>query len=142
MRDMLEIGRFLFVYGIFYHEGGGFNFEAQYLVFPGKKAGEFLFEKQDWWVKQIQALGEFYLKAQFGGEEIDYDNYRTTITLTGEKPTDHYRQETDTISRLVYGFASARRRTPSPGSSTASPRRTCSPVTRDFSRRPRRGRST
>lgn len=107
MRDMLESGRFLFVYGIFYYEGGGFNFEAQYLVFPGKKGGEYLFEKQDWWVKQIQALGEFYLKAQFGEDEIDYDNYRTTITLTGEKPMDRYRQETDTISRLVYGFASA-----------------------------------
>jgi hypothetical protein len=38
--------------------------------------------------------------------EIDYRNYRTTITLTGEKPKDNYRQETDTISRLVYGFAS------------------------------------
>ena len=30
-----------------------------------------------------------------------------TITLTGEKAQDRYRQETDTISRLVYGFASA-----------------------------------
>ena len=46
-------------------------------------------------------------KAQFRGQEIDYDNYRTTIKLTGEKATDNYRQETDTISRLVYGFASA-----------------------------------
>ena len=38
---------------------------------------------------------------------VDYNNYRTTITLTGEKEADNYRQETDTISRLVYGFASA-----------------------------------
>ena len=38
---------------------------------------------------------------------MNFDNYRTTITLTGEKAQDHYRQETDTISRLVYGFASA-----------------------------------
>ncbi len=38
---------------------------------------------------------------------IDYKNYRTTIQLTGEKEADNYRQETDTISRLVYGFASA-----------------------------------
>ena len=66
-----------------------------------------MFEKQDWWVRQIESLGDFYLHAQFGDEPVDYDNYRTTITLTGEKAQDRYRQETDTISRLVYGFASA-----------------------------------
>jgi mannose/cellobiose epimerase-like protein (N-acyl-D-glucosamine 2-epimerase family) len=107
MRDMLTPGRYLFVYGIFYPEGGGFNYEAQYLIFLGRKANEFSFERQDWWVKQIKELGDFYLHAQFGDDEINYDNYRTTITLSGEKEADHYRQETDTISRLVYGFASA-----------------------------------
>ncbi|MBU0621448.1 MAG: AGE family epimerase/isomerase [Gammaproteobacteria bacterium] len=107
MRSMLVPGRFLFVYGTFYHEGGGFNFVAQYLVFPGHKPDEYDFEKRDWWVRQIRALGDFYLRAQFGETEVNYDNYRTTIKVTGEKDKDHYRQETDTISRLVYGFASA-----------------------------------
>ncbi len=107
MRSMLSPGRFLFVYGAFYNEGGGFNFVAQYLVFPGARPDEYHFEKRDWWVRQIRALGEFYLLAQFGGDEINYDNYRTTIKVTGEKPKDQYRQETDTISRLVYGFATA-----------------------------------
>src|SRR5690606_19001063 len=45
-------------------------------------------------------------KAQFGEGPIDYRNYRTQIALTGERTGD-YRQECDTISRLVYGFASA-----------------------------------
>ena len=107
MRSMLSPGRFLHVYGTFYNEGGGFNFVAQYLVFPGARPDEFGFEKQDWWVRQVRALGEFYLRAQFGGEEISYDNYRTIIKVTGEKAKDNYRQETDTISRLVYGFATA-----------------------------------
>lgn len=107
MRSMLVPGRFLFVYGTFYHEGGGFNFVAQYLVFPGGRPDEYVFEKRDWWVRQIRALGDFYLHAQFGEDEINYDNYRTTIKVTGEKDKDHYRQETDTISRLVYGFATA-----------------------------------
>ncbi len=107
MRDMIEKGRHIFVYGIFYPESSGYAIEAQYLVFSGGKTNEFLFEKQDWWVRQIQALGEFWLKAQFGGQEIDYTNYRTTVTLDGIKPKDNYRQETDTISRLVYGFATA-----------------------------------
>jgi mannose/cellobiose epimerase-like protein (N-acyl-D-glucosamine 2-epimerase family) len=107
MRSMLSPGRFLFVYGTFYNENGGFNFVAQYLVFLAPKPDEYAFEKQDWWVRQIRALAEFYLLAQFGGNEINYDDYRTTIKVTGAKAKDNYRQETDTISRLVYGFASA-----------------------------------
>ena len=107
MRDMLTVDRFIYTYGIFYPEKGDFVFEAQFLIFVGAKQGEFRFEQQDWWVKQVESIGDFYLKAQFGKEEVDYRNYRTTITLTGEKPSDNYRQETDTISRLVYGFASA-----------------------------------
>ena len=107
MRDMLTPGRYLFVYAIFYPEKDGYEVEAQYLVFPSARPEAFDFEHQDWWIDQIRSLGEFYLKAQFGDQEIDYKNYRTTITLTGEKAMDHFRQETDTISRLVYGFATA-----------------------------------
>ncbi|MCW5205397.1 AGE family epimerase/isomerase [Desulfobulbus sp. F5] len=107
MRDMLEAGRHIFVYGIFYPETNGYAIEAQYLVFSGARLDEYLFEKQDWWVKQIHAIADFYLKAQFGDGPVDYKNYRTIITLDGKKQQDNYKQETDTISRLVYGFASA-----------------------------------
>jgi mannose/cellobiose epimerase-like protein (N-acyl-D-glucosamine 2-epimerase family) len=107
MRDMLVLDRFVFTYGIFYPDGGEHNLEAQYLVFLGRRPGEYSFERQDWWAKQIQELGNFYIRAQFGDQPIDYANYRTTIKLSGEKPRDNYRQETDTISRLVYGMASA-----------------------------------
>ncbi len=107
IREMLRPGRHLFVYGIFYAESGGNTFEAEYITFTGRSADEFVFERADWWVRQIDQLGEFYLAAEFQGREVDYRDYRTTITLTGEKPKDNYRQETDTISRLVYGFASS-----------------------------------
>ncbi len=107
MRDMLVPGRFVYTYGTFYPEQAGPVLEAQYLIFVGRKPNEYLFERPDWWVKQIVSLGDFYLKAQFQGQPVNYDNYRTTIRLTGEKAADNYRQETDTISRLVYGFASA-----------------------------------
>ncbi len=105
MRAMLQPGRTLFVYGVFYPEGGGYTFEAEFIVFVGRTPDEYAFERQDWWIRQVKELGDFFLAAQFQGREIDYADYRTTITLTGEKPKDHYRQETDTISRLVYGFA-------------------------------------
>jgi mannose/cellobiose epimerase-like protein (N-acyl-D-glucosamine 2-epimerase family) len=107
MRAMLRTDCYLFVYGVYYPEGGGHTFEAEFIVFAGRKKGEYLFEERDWWIRQIEQIGDFYLAAQFQGEDIDYRDYRTTITLTGDKPKDHYRQETDTISRLVYGFATA-----------------------------------
>jgi hypothetical protein len=107
LRDMLTPGRYLFTYGVYYPEGGSFTIEAQFVLFLGRKVDEYGFERQDWWVKQVESLGNFYLKAQFGAGPVDYKNYRTTITLNGEKEVDNYRQETDTISRLVYGFASA-----------------------------------
>jgi mannose/cellobiose epimerase-like protein (N-acyl-D-glucosamine 2-epimerase family) len=107
LRKMLVRDAYLFVYGIFYPQGDGHVFEAQFLVYVGRNPSEYVFERADWWIKQIGALAGFYLRAQFGDDGIDYRHYRTTITLTGEKAKDNYRQETDTISRLVYGFATA-----------------------------------
>jgi mannose/cellobiose epimerase-like protein (N-acyl-D-glucosamine 2-epimerase family) len=107
MRELLVPGRYLFVYGIYYPEQGGFTCEAQFMVCPGRREDNYVFERQDWWIKQVAAIADFYLKAQFQGQPVDYKDYRTTIRLTGEKEVDNYRQETDTISRLVYGFASA-----------------------------------
>ena len=107
MRSMLTPGRFLYVYGIFYPEGGGFSFESQFLTFVGRKEVEWAFEKQDWWIQQIESIAKFFLRAQFGEDKpIDYNNYRTNIKLSGDKPKDNYRQETDTISRMIYGMAS------------------------------------
>ena len=40
------------------------------------------------------------------GEEINYRNYRTMLHLAGAKKGD-YLQETDTISRMIYGLSTA-----------------------------------
>jgi mannose/cellobiose epimerase-like protein (N-acyl-D-glucosamine 2-epimerase family) len=107
LHDMLEPGRFLFAHGIFYPERGDHVFEAKHLVFVGSAVDEFAFERPDWWIEQVRELANFYLEAEFGGEEgMDYRGYRTELTLEGRK-TSATRQETDTISRLVYGFATA-----------------------------------
>jgi mannose/cellobiose epimerase-like protein (N-acyl-D-glucosamine 2-epimerase family) len=105
MRAMLTPGRQLFVYGVFYPDSP--KFEAKQIVFVGRSEDSCCFEKQNWWIDQVKSLGDFYLKAQFGDEVIDYRNYRTNLSLSGIKSTTNYRQETDTISRLVYGFATA-----------------------------------
>ncbi len=105
MKSMLTTGRYVFAYGVFYPDSD--VFDAKQLVFAGIKKNEYVFEKQDWWIKQVNALGKFYIKAQFGEGEYDYRNYRTTLNLSGQQSTINFRQETDTISRLVYGFATA-----------------------------------
>jgi anti-anti-sigma factor len=106
MRSMLTPERYLFVYGLFYPDTDRVQFEAKQIVFVGRSESEYSFEKPDWWTKQIQQLADFYLKSQFGDGEIDYSNYRTNISLVGAKDGST-RQETDTISRLVYGFGVA-----------------------------------
>ncbi|MEU4217625.1 AGE family epimerase/isomerase [Actinoplanes sp. NPDC026623] len=104
--QMLTEGRHLFVYGTFYPEGDGYTFEAKRIVFNGRAAGEFSFENRTWWTNQLDSLAGFYRKAQFGTGTIDFREYRTNIRLGGEKSDSHV-QETDTISRMVYGMASA-----------------------------------
>lgn len=104
--DMLVPGRHVIVYGVFYPEGGGHTYEAKRLVFLGRQVGEYNFNKAGWWTSQIDSLARFYRRAQFGDGVIDYRDYRTMIRLGGGK-TDSHVQETDTISRMVYGMASA-----------------------------------
>jgi len=104
--SMLTEGRVLFVYGIFYPDAGEeYAFEAKCIDFVGKDIKNFRFEEPAWWIEQAEQIADFFIQAQFGGE-INYDNYRTSLALTGAQK-DSFRQETDTISRLIYGLASA-----------------------------------
>ncbi len=106
IREMLEPGRFLFVYGIFFPGEETTHFEAKHIVFAGRDAANYRFESSDWWVTQIRQLADFYIKSEFGDGPIDFRSYRTNLDDDGLK-LHSGRQETDTISRLVYGFASA-----------------------------------
>jgi mannose/cellobiose epimerase-like protein (N-acyl-D-glucosamine 2-epimerase family)/anti-anti-sigma regulatory factor len=103
---VLTPGRFIFAYGIFYPEGGDYLLDAKHLVLVGEDQHDWRFESPDWWVNQLRDLAEFYFNAQFPDGVIDYQNYRTQVTLEGQK-IPSMRQETDTISRMVYGFATA-----------------------------------
>ncbi len=106
MTSMLVPQRYVFAYGVFYPEADETKFEAKHLVFVGRTESEYQFEKPNWWLKQVRELADFYLKSQFEDGEINYRGYRTDLSLVGAKKGSH-RQETDTISRLVYGFATA-----------------------------------
>jgi putative intracellular protease/amidase/mannose/cellobiose epimerase-like protein (N-acyl-D-glucosamine 2-epimerase family) len=105
--ELLTPGRHVFAHGIFYPESAAWDFEAHRIVFSGRRAGEYRFEESDWWIRQITELGHFYRRAEFGTDvHPDYAKYRTSLRLGGEQ-TDSKVQETDTISRLVFGMSSA-----------------------------------
>src|SRR5438067_9262173 len=105
MRDLLAPGQLLYAYGVFMPTENGTRFDVKHVLFVGDRPGAYPFERRSWWVHQIDQLADFYLRAEFG-DDIDFRNYRTTLTLEGTKENTA-RQESDTISRLVYGFASA-----------------------------------
>ena len=108
MRSMIVPGRYLFAYGVFYPDGqeGEYVFEAKHLVFLGRTENEYAFEKRDWWIRQVRQLADFYLQSEFPDGEVNFLSYRTNLDSAGRKMASS-RQESDTISRLVYGFASA-----------------------------------
>jgi mannose/cellobiose epimerase-like protein (N-acyl-D-glucosamine 2-epimerase family) len=107
--ELLKPGQHVFVYGVFYPQGAEHRFDANWLVFPGEATGSYRHEEPDWWVKQVRSIADSYLKWQFNfpADAIDYRNYRTYLHLAGAKKDNDFLQETDTVSRLVYGFASA-----------------------------------
>ncbi|WP_254151086.1 AGE family epimerase/isomerase [Candidatus Chloroploca mongolica] len=106
--SLLAPGQFLHVHGIFYPKGDSYTFEAKFLVFPGDNPTAYRQEEPDWWINQIRSIADSYVRWQFNypNEAIDYRNYRTFLHLGGTKKGD-FLQETDTISRMVYGLASA-----------------------------------
>ncbi|HEY3750974.1 MAG TPA: N-acyl-D-glucosamine 2-epimerase, partial [Pseudonocardiaceae bacterium] len=104
--DVLVTGRYVIVYGIFYPDGEKMRYTAKHIELVGRSGGDYGFEEPTWWIKQIDQLASFYRRAQFGNREVDYRDYRTELHLGGSKTQSHV-QETDTISRMVYGMASA-----------------------------------
>ncbi|MDF5752074.1 AGE family epimerase/isomerase [Spongiactinospora sp. TRM90649] len=104
--DMVVPGRHLFAYGVFTPRADGLAFAAKRVIFLGRQADVYRFEEPDWWIHQLGRIAAFYRKAQFGADGIDYRDYRTVLRLDGRKTASHV-QETDTISRLIYGMASA-----------------------------------
>jgi mannose/cellobiose epimerase-like protein (N-acyl-D-glucosamine 2-epimerase family) len=106
--ELLKPGQYVYSYNLFYPQGSGHRIDAKSLVFPGESAQHYRQEEPNWWVQQARAIAGSYMRWQFNhpNQPIDYKNYRTFLQLGGAKKGD-YLQETDTISRLIYGMASA-----------------------------------
>jgi len=109
LSKLLVPGQMIFAYGTFFPEDK-VKFEINYLVFAGDASDKFRYaDEKGWWINQIDEIAASYCKWQFNAptDDIDYNNYRTLISLTGGKKDADYLQETDTISRMVYGMACA-----------------------------------
>ncbi|MFE0105114.1 AGE family epimerase/isomerase [Streptomyces sp. NPDC059009] len=102
----LTPGRFVFSYGPVYPDPDGLRFQVSQLVLVNDESGEWPFERPGWWTEQLREIATFYRRSQFGAGPVDFGDYRTVISGSGGK-TAHLVQETDTISRMVYGMASA-----------------------------------
>ena len=106
--SLLVKDKLVFLYGTFFPESQT-SFEVNYIVFAGEENGQYRYAEKNWWIEQIDSIAASYIKWQFNApdEEIDYSKYRTLINLSGAKKESDYLQETDTISRMVYGMACA-----------------------------------
>lgn len=102
----LATGCYVFAKGIFYPGDLSTSFEATGLILTGPQADNLRIDEEGWWIRQVRSLAEFYFRAQFPGGDVDYREYRTLVSLDGRKLPSS-RQEADTISRFVYGQATA-----------------------------------
>ncbi|GLC47113.1 hypothetical protein PLESTB_000870900 [Pleodorina starrii] len=79
--------------------------------FSGNKATEeqhLVFEEPDWWRDQITELSDAWLRGMFKtADEVDWSLYRTNLGITFGPVEGLADQEVATLSRLIYGLASA-----------------------------------
>ncbi|MBB5896990.1 AGE family epimerase/isomerase [Kutzneria kofuensis] len=106
LAEHLVPGRMVSCYGLFYPTAGTRLVHASRVIVIDGEDGVPRFEHPQWWVDQIRGIAGFYRHAQFGDGPVDFTRYRTELSRTGSSAGNHV-QETDTISRLVYGMASA-----------------------------------
>lgn len=99
-------GMLLFSYGPVYTGELGRRFQADRITVVGDPGCPHPEETPGWWTDQLRVLAGFYRRSQFGDGAPDFDAYRTELRSGGEKSPFGV-QETDTISRLVYGMATA-----------------------------------
>jgi mannose/cellobiose epimerase-like protein (N-acyl-D-glucosamine 2-epimerase family) len=82
---------------------------AKEVVAYGNGPGVPVIEAQDWWSSQAREMARFWVRAQAENPALSLDpaRYRTRVTKSGSKrPDSENLQETDTLSRLVYGLSS------------------------------------
>ncbi|MCA1216879.1 AGE family epimerase/isomerase [Streptomyces sp. 8L] len=106
LEDLLAPGALVFSHGPVYPHEDGLHHQATAIVVVSGPGEPPPYESPGWWTAQLRQFARFYRRSQFGDGPIDFNDYRTEIRGGGDKTAIHV-QETDTISRMVYGMASA-----------------------------------
>ncbi len=101
----------LVVQGILQAQEDSRVLEARQVSLLHSERNKYLFEETHWWLTQIARMADRWLDELFGDRrtyEIDdfAALYRTNLNILG-LPTDDNTQEMATLSRYVYGLASA-----------------------------------
>ncbi len=94
-------------YGVYQIHEDQKRFDAKEIWLFQNQDKNYLFEETHWWLTQITALADQWLLNIFGASNtFDFTNYQTNLSYIGSKTTDTI-QECATLSRLIYGLASA-----------------------------------
>jgi mannose/cellobiose epimerase-like protein (N-acyl-D-glucosamine 2-epimerase family) len=110
IRKYLTPNRLVAVRGVYQQDGDKIYFNARIIYLLQSQNGNFLFESQNWWLKQISRLADTWLGYIFEDKQTyaidDFRLYQTNLNLTGA-PFLNNIQECATLSRLIYGLSSA-----------------------------------
>lgn len=108
LRKHVREGRLIQVVGVRQEHEGRQRFDAYRISVFDDHDGKYLFESTHWWLMQLISLGDDWLEHLFGGaKEFDFRHYRTSLGITGLPDEQNRVQECATLSRLIYGLASA-----------------------------------
>jgi hypothetical protein len=106
----IQLDRLISVQGIYLEDGANRRIDARIIEIVQSLDGEFLFEQSHWWLTQIARLADTWLGFLFPNKmtyEIDdFKLYQTNLNIIGLRTDDNI-QESSTLSRLIYGLASA-----------------------------------
>ncbi|PUB90486.1 MAG: N-acyl-D-glucosamine 2-epimerase [gamma proteobacterium symbiont of Ctena orbiculata] len=99
------------VFGIWHHHEGKTRFDAVAIRLLHSARGYLQFEHTNWWIRQLVVMADKWLDDLFGDRRSYQPDdfaalYRTNLNILGLS-TDDESQEMATLSRLLYGLASA-----------------------------------
>jgi hypothetical protein len=111
LEEHVVVGDLIAVEGVLLVNGGAHRYDALTVHLLKSHLGYYQFEHTFWWKGQIEAMGDKWLDNLFGDKRTyqldDFSAlYRTTLGIEGAPTTDDT-QEMATLSRLIYGLASA-----------------------------------
>lgn len=110
IRKYIQRDRLVVVQGVYLEDEPNRRVDARSIHLSQTPEGEFFFEETHWWLTQIARLSDTWLGFLFPNKQTyeidDFALYRTSLNIIG-LPTDDNIQESSTLSRLIYGLASA-----------------------------------